>query len=55
MEAENMTYEQTLRGALLQLCGRTSKAWRQAAISGSDMDMERAQRLSIVADELARI
>jgi hypothetical protein len=49
-----MTYEQTLSGALLQLCGRTSTAWRQAAISGSDSDMERAQRLSIVADELAR-
>jgi hypothetical protein len=54
METENMTHEQTLRGALLQLCSRTSKAWRRAAVSGSDPDMEHAQRLSIVADELAR-
>jgi hypothetical protein len=54
MEAKNMTHADTLKGALIQLCARTSLAWQEAAKNGSDAKMERAQRLSLVAEELAR-
>lgn len=49
-----MANADTLKGALIQLCDRTSQAWQEAAKNGSDKVMERAQRLSMVADELAR-
>ena len=49
-----MTNADTLKGALIQLCDRTSHAWQEAAQNGSDAKMERAQRLSMVAEELAR-
>ena len=49
-----MAHEQTLRGALLYLCGLTEDAWRDTAVSGSDIDVERAQNLGMVAKELAR-
>ena len=49
-----MKREQTLRGALFHLCSQTSKAWWKASMSGLDTDVESAQRLSAVADELAR-
>jgi hypothetical protein len=49
-----MTHADTLKGALVQLCDRISHAWQEAAKNGSDAKMERAQRLSMVADELAR-
>jgi hypothetical protein len=48
-----LAHADTLKGALIQLCDRTSHAWQEAAKNGSDAKMERAQRLSIVADELA--
>ena len=49
-----MTHADTLKGALIHLCARTSQAWQEAAKNGSDDKMVRAQRLSIVAEELAR-
>ncbi len=49
-----MKHTDTLKGALIHLCARTSQAWQEAAKNGSDGKMERAQRLSIVAEELAR-
>ena len=49
-----MTHADTLKGALIHLCARTSQAWQEAAKNGSDEKMVRAQRLSIVAEELAR-
>jgi hypothetical protein len=54
MEGKHMTQADTLRGALIHLCARTSQAWQQAAKSSSDDKMVCAQRLSIVAEELAR-
>ena len=49
-----MFHADTLKGALIRLCDRTSQAWMEAAKNGSDAKMERAQSLSMVADELAR-
>lgn len=49
-----MTNADTLKGALIQLCNRTSQAWQEVAKNGSDAKMELAQRLSMVAEELAR-
>jgi hypothetical protein len=49
-----ITHADTLKGALVQLCERASHAWKEAAKNGSDAKMERAQRLSMVVDELAR-
>jgi hypothetical protein len=53
MGTKIMTRAQTLRGALPRLCSQTSKAWKQAAVSGTDIDIERAYRLSSMTDELA--
>ena len=49
-----MTQADTLKGALIHLCARTARAWQEAAKNGSDEKMVCAQRLSIVAEELAR-
>ena len=49
-----MTHADTLKGALIHLCVRTSQAWQEAAKNGSDDKTVCAQRLSIVAEELAR-
>ena len=48
-----MTRKDTLQGALVQLCHRTSLAWLVAANSDSDSLIARAQRLSVVANEVS--
>ena len=48
-----MKRKDTLQGAMVQLCHRTSLAWLEAVNSRSDTLIIRAQRLSIVANEVA--